>query len=114
MKTKLKVARINPEGPSKATNAGATREALQRVLFLWNGGTGRRLGTHKKALETLEKRFSTLNIPMIVDRAPQEKTNYGKAEWIKVYGAIYGQEKKARQIYEKYIKEHKEKKNEQK
>ena len=45
-----------------------------------------------KQLEMLETRFSTLGIPVIIDRAPDEETEEGKAEWIKVYAALLGME----------------------
>lgn len=43
-------------------------------------------------LEMLETRFSTLGIPVIIDRALDEETEEGKAEWIKVYAALLGME----------------------
>ena len=46
----------------------------------------------QKQLEMLETRFSTLGIPVIIDRAPDEETEEGKAEWIKVYAALLGME----------------------
>lgn len=64
----------------------------------------------KKALEVLQRRFSALAVPMLVDRSGDEKSNYGKAEWIKVYGQIYGEEEKAEQAFKKFTEENKEKK----
>lgn len=46
----------------------------------------------QKQLEMLETRFSTLGIPVIIDRALDEETEEGKAEWIKVYAALLGME----------------------
>lgn len=46
-------------------------------------------------LETLEKRFATLNIPVIMDRSAEEKTLEAKAEWAKVYAALYGADEQA-------------------
>lgn len=46
-------------------------------------------------LETLEKRFATLNIPVILDRSTDEKTLQAKAEWAKVYAALYGADEQA-------------------
>ena len=46
-------------------------------------------------LETLEKRFATLNIPVILDRSADEKTLQAKAEWAKVYAALYGADEQA-------------------
>ena len=44
----------------------------------------------KEMLEKLESRFTTLGVPVIVDRSEDEKEEQAKAEWIKVYGAIFG------------------------
>lgn len=46
-------------------------------------------------LEILEKRFATLNIPVIMDRSAEEKTLEAKAEWAKVYAALYGADEQA-------------------
>lgn len=46
----------------------------------------------QEQLEMLETRFSTLGIPVIIDRALDEETEEGKAEWIKVYAALLGME----------------------
>lgn len=46
-------------------------------------------------LEILEKRFTTLNIPVIIDRSAEEKTLEAKAEWAKVYAALYGADEQA-------------------
>ena len=46
-------------------------------------------------LETLEKRFATLNIPVILDRSAEEKTLEAKTEWVKVYAALYGADEQA-------------------
>ena len=46
---------------------------------------------------------------MLVDRSDDEADTYAEAEWIKVYGVIYGQEEKAMQAFEKYTKENKKK-----
>ncbi len=51
-------------------------------------------------LETLEKRFATLNIPVILDRSADEKTLQAKAEWAKVYAALYGADEQAEAAFE--------------
>ena len=63
----------------------------------------------KEIVETLQRRFSALSVPMLVDRSDDEADTYAEAEWIKVYGVIYGQEEKAMQAFEKYTKENKKK-----
>ena len=50
-------------------------------------------------LETLEKRFATLNIPLILDRSADEKTLQGKAEWAKIYAALYGVEEQEKATF---------------
>lgn len=60
--------------------------------------------TDQKKLETLESRFTALDIPVILDRSRQEKSRLGQKEWIRVYGEIYGSAKKAQKIFEKEVK----------
>jgi len=62
-------------------------------------------------LNVMQSRFAALGVPMIVDRSEDEKTNYATAEWIKVYGAVYGEEKKAEELFEEYVKNNEEEKN---
>ena len=40
--------------------------------------------------EELTEKLAMLGIPVLVDRSSEEKTELGKKEWIKVYGALYG------------------------
>lgn len=40
--------------------------------------------------EELTEKLATLEIPVLVDRSSEEKTELGKQEWIKVYGVLYG------------------------
>ena len=46
---------------------------------------------------------------MMIDRLGDEADNHAEAEWIKVYGAVFGKEDKAAEIYDKYVKEVKKK-----
>ena len=55
-------------------------------------------------LEKVESRFTTLNVPVIVDRSAQEKDELAQAEWIKVYGALYGCEEQADKVFEELVK----------
>ena len=64
----------------------------------------------EEILQRLQTRYSALNIPMMVDRSAHEKSTYAKAEWTKVYGAIFGEEKAADAAVDKYVKEHKNEK----
>ena len=43
-------------------------------------------------LETLQKRFATLGIPVLLDRSADEASLEAKAEWAKVYAALCGME----------------------
>ncbi len=61
-------------------------------------------------LRTLQSRFATLGIPVMINRASDEKDSYARAEWIKVCGAIFGEEKQADQLFQEYVKENKKEK----
>lgn len=61
----------------------------------------------KKLLEELEKRYTTLEIPVMIDRSGDEKEKLAKAEWIKVYGALFGCQKEAKAIFDQYVKDSK-------
>ena len=61
----------------------------------------------KKLLEELEKRYTTLEIPVIIDRSGDEEEKLAKAEWIKVYGALFGCQKEAKAIFDQYVKDNK-------
>ena len=45
----------------------------------------------------------TLQIPMLIDRSGDEVNDLAKAEWIKVYGVLLGEEEKADAIYQKAL-----------
>ena len=55
-------------------------------------------------LDDLEDNFATLGIPLIIDRSADEKSELAKAEWLKVYGAVFGCSKKTDQLYNKAVK----------
>ncbi len=63
-----------------------------------------------KTLRRLQTRYSSLSVPVMVDRSQNEASNYGDAEWIKVYGAIYGEEETAALAFDKYVKDNKKEK----
>lgn len=48
----------------------------------------------------LGDQLSLLKIPMIIDRSSEEKDEAGKYEWCKVYGALFGCQEEAREVYE--------------
>lgn len=60
-----------------------------------------------KILQKLQTRYSSLAVPVMADRSENEATNYGAAEWIKVYGAIIGEEKAAGEAFDEYVKANK-------
>lgn len=43
-----------------------------------------------EALEQMELRFATLEIPVMICRAEAEADETAQAEWVKVYGAVFG------------------------
>lgn len=55
-------------------------------------------------LDDLADNFATLEIPLIIDRSADEKSELAKAEWLKVYGAVFGCSKKTDQLYNKAVK----------
>ena len=61
----------------------------------------------RKQLEQIERRMTTLNISVIIDRSCHEKSKLAKAEWIKLYGAIYNKDKQAKKIFDKQVKKEK-------
>lgn len=74
-----------------------------------DGKTGHELSEEakekKEALEKLESRFTTLEVPVIIDRSIHEEEDLAKAEWIKVYGSLYGCEDLAKEIFDKLVEE---------
>lgn len=64
--------------------------------------------TEEDQLEQWEKiteKYALLGIPMIVDRSADEKDDLAKAEWIKVYGVIFGCEDQANALYNKAVQQ---------
>ena len=55
-------------------------------------------------LDSLADNFATLDVPLIIDRSGDEKTELAKAEWLKVYGAVFGCSKKTDKLYNKVVK----------
>ena len=49
----------------------------------------------EKRLEDTVQKYALLKIPMIVDRSSDEQTEEAKAEWVKVFGALFDCEKNA-------------------
>ena len=55
-------------------------------------------------LSDTAERLATLTIPMLVDRSADEKTDLAKAEWLKVYGVIFGCEDQANELFQQMVK----------
>lgn len=55
--------------------------------------------------EKITEKYALLGIPMIVDRSEDEKDDLAKAEWIKVYGVIFGCEDQANALYNKVVQQ---------
>lgn len=55
--------------------------------------------------EKITEKYALLGIPMIVDRSADEKDDLAKAEWIKVYGVIFGCEDQANALYEEVVQQ---------
>lgn len=58
------------------------------------------LNTMKEILS----KYDTLNIPVFIDRSIDEEDELAQAEWLKVYGAIFGCKDKAEAIYAELTK----------
>ena len=55
-------------------------------------------------MQEIISKYDTLNIPVFIDRSSDEKDELAQAEWLKVYGAIFGCEDKAEDIYAELTK----------
>lgn len=62
------------------------------------------LKEENERLSDTAERLATLTIPMLVDRSADEKTDLAKAEWLKVYGVIFGCEDHANELFQKMVK----------
>ncbi|MBQ3274491.1 MAG: hypothetical protein IJH51_04250 [Christensenellaceae bacterium] len=56
-----------------------------------------------EALITLADRAGQMDMAMFIDRSADEQTELGRAEWYKVYGAIFGAMDKADELYKKAV-----------
>lgn len=56
------------------------------------------------AMKEILSKYDTLNIPVFIDRSIDEEDELAQAEWLKVYGAIFGCEDKAEAIYAELTK----------
>lgn len=58
-----------------------------------------------KRYEKLTEKLALLGITAVVDRSADEKEELAKAEWIKVYGVLFGCEDQANQLFEQTVKQ---------
>ena len=83
---------------------------FQWIISLFTRGRQEReQNAQNKKLKGIEKSYTALGIPVLIDRSADESSRLASAEWVKVYGAIYGCEKAADKIYEKDVKDEKTK-----
>lgn len=47
----------------------------------------------------VKEKLESLGIPVMVERSSYEKTPLGRLEWVKLFGALYGKEKKANDFF---------------
>ena len=59
----------------------------------------------RAVFEDLTQRLELLDIPVIVDRSESEKEDLAKAEWIKIYGTLFGFEKEAADLFDEAVNE---------
>lgn len=62
------------------------------------------LKEENERLSDTAERLATLTIPTLVDRSADEKTDLAKAEWLKVYGVIFGCEDQANELFQQMVK----------
>lgn len=62
----------------------------------------------QETLEKMESRFTTLEVPVLIDRSIHEEEELARAEWIKVYGVLFGCEDLANEIFDNIVKEAKQ------
>ena len=62
------------------------------------------LEEQSELLFEITERLTTLGIPVIVDRSADEKTEEAKAEWLKVYGEIFGCKELTETLYQEALK----------
>ena len=53
----------------------------------------------------ITEKLTTLSVPVFLDRSGSEELELGEAEWIRVYGLIFGEEEKADAVFEEEVKE---------
>lgn len=51
----------------------------------------------------VKEKLESFGIPVIVDSSSYETTSLGRAEWIKVYGALLGREEEANEAFEQQV-----------
>ena len=52
----------------------------------------------ERFFEQVEK-YALLDIPVVIDRSADEEEELAQKEWVKIYGAIFGCEEKAEELF---------------
>ena len=60
---------------------------------------------YRERLTDLTDRFAVLDIPLLMIRSDDELERKGQAEWLKLYGVLFGQEETAQKIYDQILEE---------
>ena len=58
-----------------------------------------------ETLDAIIERHTILELPMFVDRSADEEEELAQREWIKVYGALFGCEEKAAELFDAACKD---------
>ena len=74
------------------------------ILPKENSETQETLEDQLNTMKEILSKYDTLNIPVFIDRSVDEEDELAQAEWLKVYGAIFGCEDKAETIYAELTK----------
>ena len=58
----------------------------------------------EKRFAEITDKFAVLGIPAIFDRSKDEKSELAEAEWVKVYGAVFGKSEEAKKLFDAKVK----------
>ena len=84
------------EGPEEDTDAAEEDEA----------GTDKMTAEEEtERLQQITEKLAMLNIAVLIDRSYDEKTELGRLEWIKLYGALFGKTDAADEMFKKAVKD---------
>ena len=81
--------------------AGKTKEEFAKLTAEEKKEFADLAAEQTEKLITIGKRGVQLDMGVIADRSTDEETDLAKAEWLKVYGVLYGRETEADELYQK-------------